>query len=209
MQHTLPRHQAVTGLKINTGYYRWVGWHASLVGGLAGFSPRVSGPCGAGIAVVEADVMTHLKQGLSRMRGLCQVDLLTPHPPPDWQAGTGQARAAPMSSAWQDICLFMEADAERSHTWVHNEIQMVFTGRCQAAEAWGLDNTGLCWRRGPGMSLPELSVAPVPWSCWHGGAFSPFCCWSSLERRVPRVSSDVRAQREGRESRLHLLPPKT
>lgn len=148
MQHTLPSHQAVTGLKTNTEHHRWAGWHASQAGGLAGVSPRVGGPCGVGIAVVEADVITHLKQGSSGTRGLRQVDLLTPHPPPDWQVGTGQAQAAPMPSAWQDICLFMEADAERSHTWVQNEIQMVFTGRCQAAEAQSLDNTGLCWRRG-------------------------------------------------------------
>lgn len=167
-----------------------------------GFSPRVGRPCGAGIAMVEADIMTHLKQGLSAMRGLCQVDLLIPHPSPRLAGGH-------MPSAWQDICLFMEADAERSHTWVHNEIQMVFTGRCLAAEARCLDNTGLCRRRGPGMSLPELPAAPVPWSCWHGCAFSPFCCRPSLEQRRPWVSSDVRAQREGRKFRLHLLLPQT
>ena len=99
MQHTLPSHQAVTGLKTNTGHHRWAGWHASQTGGLAGVSPRVGGPCGVGIAVVEADAMTHLKQGPSGAWGLRQVDLLTPHPPPDWQAGTGQAQASPMPSA--------------------------------------------------------------------------------------------------------------
>ena len=144
MQHTLPSHQAVTGLKTNTGHYRWVGWHASRVGGLVGFSPRVGRPCGAGIAMVEADVMTHLKQGRSGMRGLCQVDLLIPHPSPRLAGGH-------MPSAWHDICLFMEADAERSHTWVHNEIQMVLQGGA--------------WQPRPGVGPTLGSVGPGGLAC--------------------------------------------
>lgn len=133
-----------------------------------GFLSACVRPCGAGI--VEADIMTHLKQGLSAMRGLCQVDLILIQP----QTG----RRAHCPPPGKTLPLYGGGCRERSYRGSTMKFKWFLPAGdfpCEAVDTWALP------RRGPGMSLPELPAAPVPWSCWHG-CLLPISAFLALEQ---------------------------